>query len=408
MTLGALTSGYMESLIKGVELRNSGSLEEAEKYLIQAAMLSRDEWQPYFELGILFADRQNPGMANKLFEQAFSKKPNEKEVIQKLLSSSVATRDVAGFSRILEKAQIQDEDSQKLLASYYQLMQFTNAYTPQDAGQIHNKLVESSRGWLLITEVVAEFKHAQQNNLPYAFIRLGDGEGTWLHHDSVEEVHFNALYTRNRDEFWGIWYGHDRSKYRNAFYAQMSALSRRLVEADLIGIPPIAWINHEYSIGSIRGIPGTLNALRMLERSISSGNALCTQLLHFELSESAEFFEFLSSLENISVISCHPEIQEIMRLKLGIEDITYIPIPGEPSRSALLGENSIRGEHFPSAFLETLERIKEINWTGKVCLVGAGILGKQYCLEIKRLGGIAIDVGSIMDKWNNKKTRPDF
>jgi len=36
---------------------------------------------------------------------------------------------------------------------------------------------------------------------------------------------------------------------------------------------------------------------------------------------------------------------------------------------------------------------------GKLFLVGAGFLGKIYCDLIKRHGGIALDVGSMMDRW---------
>ncbi len=42
---------------------------------------------------------------------------------------------------------------------------------------------------------------------------------------------------------------------------------------------------------------------------------------------------------------------------------------------------------------------------GLVVLVGAGLLGKLYCARVKALGGIALDVGSMLDVWAGLKTR---
>jgi hypothetical protein len=403
-----LFTSYMDSLILGVDLRNSGNLDAAEKHLLRAAMLDINEWQPFFELGVLYSERGNQAKASSLFSQAFTKSPGEMEVIRALLSSCVASKDLAHFVQIVDQSNIQSEDGLKLLTVYYQLMDYVNTYHLRYAGNTYEILRRNSRGWQLISEVVTEIAGCLSNNTPYAFIRLGDGEGTWLHHSSKDEMRFNALYSRNRDEFWDIWYGEASAHHRGAFYSQMSMLAGCLGEADLIGVPPDTWIDHEFSIGSMRGIPGTLNVVRMLEQTDLSSTALCTQLMHYELGESIDFFDLLSSLDKIGIISCHPEIVDIVKYKFGIQEVVYLPIPGEPSRLALLGNNSIQGEHFPSAFIATLDHIKSIDWGGMLCLVGGGILGKQYCIQIKRQGGIAIDIGSIMDKWNNKKTRPDF
>ncbi|HVT35380.1 MAG TPA: hypothetical protein VHE37_07350 [Nevskiaceae bacterium] len=44
---------------------------------------------------------------------------------------------------------------------------------------------------------------------------------------------------------------------------------------------------------------------------------------------------------------------------------------------------------------------------GEVFLVGAGMLGKLLCARIRDLGGIAMDVGSIMDHWAGFATRAE-
>ena len=41
-------------------------------------------------------------------------------------------------------------------------------------------------------------------------------------------------------------------------------------------------------------------------------------------------------------------------------------------------------------------------------LVGAGVLGKIYCDRIKARGGVALDVGSILDSWAMIPSRDPF
>ena len=61
--------------------------------------------------------------------------------------------------------------------------------------------------------------------------------------------------------------------------------------------------------------------------------------------------------------------------------------------------------HFPGRYRKILGQIK-VPQPGAVFLVAAGLLGKIYCDHIKALGGIAIDVGSVVDAWMALNTRP--
>jgi hypothetical protein len=45
---------------------------------------------------------------------------------------------------------------------------------------------------------------------------------------------------------------------------------------------------------------------------------------------------------------------------------------------------------------------------GELFLVAGGLLGKIYCDRIKRSGGVAIDIGSLIDAWLGAPTRPGF
>lgn len=61
--------------------------------------------------------------------------------------------------------------------------------------------------------------------------------------------------------------------------------------------------------------------------------------------------------------------------------------------------------HYPEKFKEVREWIKTQHCKGKLCLVGAGVLGKVYTSLFKEQGGIALDIGHIFDMWYGKRTR---
>jgi hypothetical protein len=83
--------------------------------------------------------------------------------------------------------------------------------------------------------------------------------------------------------------------------------------------------------------------------------------------------------------------------------IKWIPIPGEVDK---LDKSGSTESHFHNYY----SRINSLRfYPGEVWLVAGGILGKSYCNTVRRNGGIAIDIGSIMDVWYGRTdTRGEF
>lgn len=74
--------------------------------------------------------------------------------------------------------------------------------------------------------------------------------------------------------------------------------------------------------------------------------------------------------------------------------VLWLPIPGEARlRADAFGAHA----HYPRVFEQTLAAIAERISPGDLVLVGAGILGKIYCEAVRVQGGIAVDVGSVLD-----------
>jgi hypothetical protein len=76
------------------------------------------------------------------------------------------------------------------------------------------------------------------------------------------------------------------------------------------------------------------------------------------------------------------------------QPIEHFVIPGEHwFRRDTSGEHA----HYPVVFERCLDWISRTVKPGQLWLVGAGILGKIYCQAIRAQGGVAIDVGSVID-----------
>ena len=76
------------------------------------------------------------------------------------------------------------------------------------------------------------------------------------------------------------------------------------------------------------------------------------------------------------------------------QPIEHFVIPGEHwFRKDTSGEHA----HYPVVFERCLDWISRTVQPGQLWLVGAGILGKIYCQAIRAQGGVAVDVGSVID-----------
>jgi hypothetical protein len=63
--------------------------------------------------------------------------------------------------------------------------------------------------------------------------------------------------------------------------------------------------------------------------------------------------------------------------------------------------------HYPTQF-NKIPRWMDVvskDWPKSILLVGAGVIGKIYCNWWRDRGGIAMDVGGVMDIWYGKVTR---
>ena len=110
--------------------------------------------------------------------------------------------------------------------------------------------------------------------------------------------------------------------------------------------------------------------------------------------------KWLVNKKRIVYIGCR-DIDEGLKNKYGSAIISSYIIPPEAKfTSGYEGER-----HYPEIFNKLEWWLDAAPCEGNPCLVGAGVIGKIYCNWMRDRGGIAFDIGAVMDLWAGFSTR---
>lgn len=130
---------------------------------------------------------------------------------------------------------------------------------------------------------------------------------------------------------------------------------------------------------------------------------------HFYQVVNLDYRKILRHTDMIFCITCRDirkELERAFNVKVKLflippEKFTYKRKGNNP------GYNKYNGKpHYPDLYLDILKWIDSNPVKGRVCLIGAGGLGKYYCMRVKERGGIGLDIGALFDGWAGIKTRP--
>lgn len=108
----------------------------------------------------------------------------------------------------------------------------------------------------------------------------------------------------------------------------------------------------------------------------------------------------------MSVVSCR-DLKPVLESRWGMEDIVAYQVPSQYARRYVDGAYEAAMHHvpvWPDAHRKVASELT-VRERGEVFLVGAGMFGKDLCIEIRDRGGIAIDMGSALDRFAGKVTR---
>lgn len=390
----------------GIRLRDQGFQEPAEGVFRRLTTEFPHLVFGWQELAILQSQRGDHEQALELFRKALEVAP-----------ADLLTRKHAAFHLLrigrpdAAKAVITahprgDRDIDSALRVLFQFVDFVAEYPEALALALVGRF-EQSGSYLAPAQVEQRIIAAAETGSPFSLIRLGDGEGAWLALSPEDEARFSDLYERNRRSFLNSWFASERAYESRSFVALRNRLAAAVGRADVIGIPYGLRVASEYRIPSVRGVPSCVNILRSLIARLEAktGN-YCAQDIHLDLHLGGFFQRLFAMPFTLGIVSCYPTLGYRMASALGARVSRSIIVPEEKGASQLAGVSGMCEAHYPVVFWRNLERLRQHARKVRIWLIAAGYLGKVYCDEIRQAGGVAIDIGSIVDGWSGKVTRP--
>jgi O-antigen biosynthesis protein len=227
---------------------------------------------------------------------------------------------------------------------------------------------------------------------PTAALRFGDGEARMLLANPAEEESITDAIRKLRRETGLSLSAED--------VLEIGALvSYAYDEADVLGIrygEPIvdehrAWMDRLHAIYAervARGRPAATLAYGLLSHDL------------------LEPLPGMLAGRKVSVISCR-DVKSVLEGEWGLEDVVVHQVPSQHLVRDVDGAYEAAQHGVPiwpdvHARLRAELRVRE---RGEVFLVGAGVFGKDFCIRIRERGGIAIDMGSALDRIAGKLTR---
>ncbi len=249
------------------------------------------------------------------------------------------------------------------------------------------------------------FTKRVRDRRPTSVIRLGDGEGNFLPYGPDCQAH--QRWDRRLIQVQR-WWGEEKLLGDSA-----EDISRRLrdciAHADAIGIVPAGRLMGFLHLDIVPG--RTTRGLMAIRRYLGGEGAdtLPTKLvtswnISVDLEQWDLYGPILQAASAVSVVSCH-DLSGLLRDRFDIEVRRWFEAPEAKAYSAMFGRtaNAAARDFYPDIFNEIMGEISPL--PGEVFLVGAGVLGKLICDQVRSRGGAVLDIGSLADYWMGYTTR---
>lgn len=232
-----------------------------------------------------------------------------------------------------------------------------------------------------------------RRRVPTAVVRFGEGESRVLAAD-WQEPESLAVASRKLARQTGQVYG------RDDVLRIKSMLMRAFDRADVVGIRggPLFKAEHAIWIKRIEAI---------FDARVAAGREPAV-VTHCQLNSNLRdaLCELLAGRDRVSVVSCR-DVGPRLSTRHGVTDVATYQVPSQYIMRDVDEAYEIRMHDtaFWPEFYFDLRASITVRERGEVFLVGAGILGKELCIRIKELGGIALDMGSCLDGMAGRVTR---
>ena len=390
-----------------VSAKEAGFADIGEKMLLRALEIDPRDPAAHYELAVIYrlSDRKHQAIGHLLTARAIVPRHFPiRQLLAHMLYAIGAHPEAEEVIRSIAPGSAKEDEALAVLREFGTYLQ----EVPHGRARYLVEEVQRRFRYVAAAQVAAAIRSAIQDRRPFSLVRLGDGEGAFATIDQEDEARYARLYGSHRREWCRLLYGADFDPAFTGYTAVVGTLMAVACEADIVGIPYLSWVDHEYAISSVRGVPCLMNIHRNFLRSQDpAGPIVCAQNIHTEFHRQNLIEPLLRMTKDIGLISCLPDLPAMLRSRFGLDNVELFKIPGERYSQTLLSGEALAGEHFPFVYWEIVRRLSQPH-NGRVFLIAAGTLAKFYAAVIKRHGGIALDIGSLVDGWMKIASRPGY
>lgn len=257
-----------------------------------------------------------------------------------------------------------------------------------------------------------QIKAKIRNKEPGSYVRLGDADGNALYARSGK---YRALADYCVKKISRIYFGNDDlMKDHIGFFTD--SVIEAVEEADVVGGPVRPTVSRSFHTPApdldVRGMCG----MRGVYNYFGGGDYDLSRLANaawastwYSRSLLPYYFDFLKDQPSARFITCYEELGPLVQQRANIGEVETHLVPMQASiafQTKKVAHMKKDIGHYPDVFPRIMEAIRP-PYDGCVYIIAAGILSKAYCTQVKRRGGIAIDIGSVADIWMNFQSRPN-
>lgn len=223
-----------------------------------------------------------------------------------------------------------------------------------------------------------------QTGRPISIVRAGDGEKLLLESNQSIQQYQQCMQSVVK-----------RQLGFEPIMTDVDAMRENLITAykgaDVIGIPMqkhLATLNAHW-----RGVEATV-------KPYSNTLKYCSTDVAYDMLYAGMFETWLQGARDLVYIGCR-DLDEGFKRHFGIIRVhSYIIPPEAKFTTGYVGES-----HYPYHYNKIEWWLDNARVDGSPCLIGAGAIGKIYTNWCRDRGGVAFDVGSVMDEWYGAVTR---
>ncbi len=232
-----------------------------------------------------------------------------------------------------------------------------------------------------------------QNLLPFAMIRLSDGEGYIFGGSGRIFTEYDA---QNRERhWWGQQVGQSLAEEIRG------ELLQAVKSADMLGVPTIYRFIRDHNDKSrslrqnLQG-RGLVQVLQWITENFDSNKAYTDDKVNLSVFLDVEFLLRVGALANKVIIVTSATEDAISNALEGRLDFQHIMLPTHFKTVSNSKYSSI-GRPLPFVYKDVIKKLDSHVEPGDLVLVAGGLVGKLFISYSKYKGAVALDMGSAMD-----------